>query len=154
MDIQVVSIPALYSWQWQSKISLWMVILLVELFLLAVSMNERIGSHVISIFSVLVQESESVSHSFRCYSLRPHGLQHARPPCLVLTPRVYSNSCPLLPSSHLIAAIQPSHPLSSPSPPVFHWNVSVSMPAAVVVRVCVCVCVCRCVRESFTTAQH
>ena len=28
-------------------------------------------------------------------SLRPHGLQHARPPCLSPTPRVYSNSCPL-----------------------------------------------------------
>ena len=28
-------------------------------------------------------------------SLRPHGLQHARPPCLSPTPGVYSNSCPL-----------------------------------------------------------
>ena len=28
-------------------------------------------------------------------SLRPHGLQHARLPCPSLTPRVYSNSCPL-----------------------------------------------------------
>ena len=27
-------------------------------------------------------------------SLRPHGLQHARPPCPSPTPRVYSNSCP------------------------------------------------------------
>ena len=26
-------------------------------------------------------------------SLRPHGLQHARPPCPSPTPRVYSNSC-------------------------------------------------------------
>ena len=25
----------------------------------------------------------------------PHGLQHARPPCLSPTPRLYSNSCPL-----------------------------------------------------------
>ena len=29
------------------------------------------------------------------HSLRPHGLQHARPPCPSPTPRVYSNSCPL-----------------------------------------------------------
>ena len=29
------------------------------------------------------------------YSLRPHGLQHAGPPCPSPTPRVYSNSCPL-----------------------------------------------------------
>jgi len=28
-------------------------------------------------------------------SLRPHGLQHVRPPCPSPTPRVYTNSCPL-----------------------------------------------------------
>ena len=28
-------------------------------------------------------------------SLRPHGLQHTRPPCPSPTPRVYSNSCAL-----------------------------------------------------------
>ena len=28
-------------------------------------------------------------------SLRPHGLQHTRPPCPLQTPRLYSNSCPL-----------------------------------------------------------
>ena len=28
-------------------------------------------------------------------SLQPHGLQHARLPCPSLSPRVYSNSCPL-----------------------------------------------------------
>ena len=28
-------------------------------------------------------------------SLRPHGLQHTRPPCLSPTPRVYWNSCQL-----------------------------------------------------------
>jgi len=28
-------------------------------------------------------------------SLRPHGLQHARPPCPSPTPWVYSSSCPL-----------------------------------------------------------
>ena len=36
----------------------------------------------------------SVSCSVVSDSLRPHGLQHARPPCPSLTPRVYSNSCP------------------------------------------------------------
>ena len=30
-------------------------------------------------------------------SLQPHGLQHARPPCPLPTPGVYSNSCPLSP---------------------------------------------------------
>ena len=37
-------------------------------------------------------------------SLRPHGLQHARPPCPSPTPGVYSNSRPesVMPSNHLI----------------------------------------------------
>ena len=30
-----------------------------------------------------------------CLTLRPHGLQHASPPCPSPTPGVYSNSCPL-----------------------------------------------------------
>ena len=29
-----------------------------------------------------------------CLTLKPHGLQHARPPCLSPTPRACSNSCP------------------------------------------------------------
>ena len=37
-----------------------------------------------------VQFSSVVSNS-----LRPHGLQHPRPPCPSPTPGVYSNSCPL-----------------------------------------------------------
>ena len=39
--------------------------------------------------------SVQFSHSVMSDSLRPHGLQHARPPCLLQTPGVYSNSCPL-----------------------------------------------------------
>ena len=38
-------------------------------------------------------------------SLQPHGLQHARPPCPLPTPRVYSNSVSVesvMPSNHLI----------------------------------------------------
>ena len=38
-----------------------------------------------------VQFSRSVLHD----SVRPHGLHHTRPPCPLLNPRVYSNSCPL-----------------------------------------------------------
>ena len=34
------------------------------------------------------------SHSVLSDSLRPHGSQHARPPCPSPTPGVYSNSCP------------------------------------------------------------
>ena len=39
--------------------------------------------------------SVQFSHSVMSDSLRPHGLQHARPPCPSATPRVYPNSCPL-----------------------------------------------------------
>ena len=45
-------------------------------------------------------------------SLSPHESQHARPPYPSPTPGVHSD---LRPSS--LDAIQPSHPLSSPSPP-------------------------------------
>ena len=40
--------------------------------------------------------SVQLSHSVVFDSLRPHGLQNARPPCPSPTPRAYSNSC----SSH------------------------------------------------------
>ena len=39
--------------------------------------------------------SVQFSHSVVSYSLWPHGVQHARPPCPSPTPGVYSNSCPL-----------------------------------------------------------
>ena len=50
-------------------------------------------------------------------SLQSHGLQHARLPCPSPTSGVYSNSCPLS-----CDAIQPSHPLLSPSPPAFNLS--------------------------------
>ena len=39
--------------------------------------------------------SVQFSHSVMSDCLRPHELEHARPPCPSPTPRVYSNSCPL-----------------------------------------------------------
>ena len=45
----------------------------------------------ICIISCSVQLSDSVMFN----SLRPHGLQHTRLPCLSPTPGAYSNSCPL-----------------------------------------------------------
>ena len=47
-------------------------------------------------------------------SLRPHELQHARPPYPSPTPRTYPNSCPL---SQWCQRWMASHPLLSPSPP-------------------------------------
>ena len=43
-------------------------------------------------FSVV--SSVQFSISVMSNSLRPHGLQHARPPCPSPTPRVHPNSCP------------------------------------------------------------
>ena len=43
----------------------------------------------------IVFVSVQFSHSVVSDSLRPHGLQHTRPPCPSPTPRVYPNSCPL-----------------------------------------------------------
>ena len=63
--------------------------------------------------SLLVQfSSVQFSCSVVSNSLWPHELQYTRPPCPSPTPGVHPNSCPL--SQY---AIQPSHPLSSPSPP-------------------------------------
>ena len=56
--------------------------------------------------------SVQFSHLIVSDSLRPHELQHARPPCLSPTLE--------FPQTHVHRvsdAIQPSHPLSSPSPP-------------------------------------
>ena len=54
--------------------------------------------------------SVQFSRSVVSDSLQSHESQHARPPCPSPTPGVHSNSW-------VSDAIQPSHPLSSPSPP-------------------------------------
>ena len=40
-----------------------------------------------------LRSSVQFSHSVVSDSLRPHELQHARPPCALPTPGVHSNSC-------------------------------------------------------------
>ena len=56
-------------------------------------------------------------HSVMTHSLPPHGLQHARPPCPSPTPRVTQTHV------HWVSdAIQPSHPLSCPTPPTFNLS--------------------------------
>ena len=63
----------------------------------------------------LVAASSSVQFSSVAVmsdSLQPHELQHARPPCLHQLPKFTQTHV------HCVGdAIQPSHPLSSPSPP-------------------------------------
>ena len=53
-----------------------------------ISRKQQVFQHYLQFSSV------QVSHSVVSNSLRPRGLQHARPPC-PSTPRVYPNSCPL-----------------------------------------------------------
>ena len=55
--------------------------------------------------------SVQFSHSVMTDSLRPHGLQHVRPPCPSPAPGVYLNSCP---SDRLILCPPPLVP-----PPIF-----------------------------------
>ena len=74
---------------------------------------ENLKLHIWFTFSS-VQSLSSVQ--FSCSGVsdtsRPHEPQHARHPCPSPTPRVHPNPCPLTGD-----VIQPSHPLSSPSPP-------------------------------------
>ena len=62
--------------------------------MLGKSLESHLDSNEIKLSSV------QFSHSVMSNSLWPHGLQHARPPCPSLTPRAYSNSCPLSPWCH------------------------------------------------------
>ena len=58
------------------------------------------------------QTSVQFTHSVMSDFLRPHESQHARPPCPSPTPEFTQTH------NHRVSdAIQPSHPLSSPSPP-------------------------------------
>ena len=70
---------------------------------------------------------ESSTVQFSCSvtsnSLRPHGLQHARPPCPSSTPRACSDSCPLSQWCHptISSSVVPvsSCPQSFPAPGSF-----------------------------------
>ena len=55
--------------------------------------NQSSG-HLVRLVSCFKMYSVQFSHSVVFNSLRPHCLQHARPPCPSPTPGVYSNSCP------------------------------------------------------------
>ena len=67
---------------------------------------------------ILTLSSVQFSHSV-VWSLWPHELQHARPPCPSPTPRVYPNPCPLSQWCHptISSSVVPftSCPQSSPS---------------------------------------
>ena len=66
-------------------------------FILGRKAMTNIGSILKSRDITLLTKVHSVQFSLSVVydSLRPHGLQHARPSCPSSTPRVYKNSCPL-----------------------------------------------------------
>ena len=71
----------------------------------------------ITILSFYTFSSIQFSHSIVSDSLRPHGLQHTRLPCPSPTPGASQTHV------HWVGdAIQPPHPLSSPSPPAFNLS--------------------------------
>ena len=59
-------------------------------------------------------------------SLQPHGLPHARLPCLSPIPGFHPNSCPLSQGCHptILSSVVPfsSHPLSLPAPGSFQMS--------------------------------
>ena len=73
----------------------------------------------VNIINILLQFNSALIHEFSSVqfscsvvsdSLRPHGLQHTRPPCPSPIPRVYSNSCPLSQWCHptISSSVSPS----------------------------------------------
>ena len=66
--------------------------------------NKSVSFLISTCVCVIAQSCLTLSVQFSCSvvsnSLRPHEPQHARPPCLSPTPRVYSNPCPLSPWYH------------------------------------------------------
>ena len=72
----------------------------------------QMSSHGIQVLPQLSVCSVQFSRSVVSDSLWPHESQHARLPCPSPSPRVHSDSRPLVGD-----AIQPSHPLLSPFPP-------------------------------------
>jgi len=57
--------------------------------------REEFMEGIVKEFKTDMFSSVQFSHSVVSDSLRPHELQHARPPCPSPTPGVYSKSCPL-----------------------------------------------------------
>ena len=94
-------------------------ILILIISVSSVSWNISWNKEILPLIYYLVTQFSSVqfSHSVVSNSLWPRGLQYTRPPCPLPTPGVYSNSF------HRVGdAIQPSHPLLSPFPPVFNLS--------------------------------
>ena len=58
-------------------------------------MVNNVNNNATYIIHIFQFSSVQFSHSVVSYSLRPHELQHSRPPCSSPTPGVHPNPCPL-----------------------------------------------------------
>ena len=90
----------LYSGQlrrgsYTQKLTVWLPTLLKYGDVAFLSLQQFQPCHPDSCSNLINRPFSWFSRSVVSKSLRPHGLQHARPPCPSLTPGVYSNSCPL-----------------------------------------------------------
>ena len=84
---------------------------------------------------VVLDSRVQFSCSAMSNSMWPHGLQHARLPCLSPTPGVYSNSCPLSwwchPAISSSVVLFSSHLQSFPAAGLFIWVSSLHQVAKV-----------------------
>ena len=62
---------------------------------LILPLPQQLKDAILCFWRYLQFSSVQFSHSVMSDSLQTHGLQHARPPCPLPTPGIYSNSCPL-----------------------------------------------------------
>ena len=78
-------------------------------------------------------ETVQFSRSLESDSLRPHGLQHARPPCPSPTPGACSSSCPSSWWCHptISSPVTPSPALNLSSMSLFQWVSSLHQVAKV-----------------------
>ena len=93
--------------------SAWIIHLFLSYRFLHIFIELLIVPNAVLRFHSSVQFSCSVVSNY----LQSHGLQHASLPCPSPTARAYLNSY-----HHIADAIQPSHPLLSPSPPAFNLS--------------------------------
>ena len=114
LDPSMHSIPPLPSAFLCFILLLWRLLSL----LLCVSPLQHQSSQVFHLSKVQIY-SVQFSRSVMSDSLQPHELQHAKPPCpsrLQLPESIQTHV-------HQVGdAIQPSHPLSSPSPPALNFS--------------------------------
>ena len=79
----------------------------------------------LSLISSASVSSVQFSHSIVSDSLRPHELEHSRPPCLSPTPGVHSDSCPSSQWCHpaISSSVIPFPPAPNPSQhqSLFQW---------------------------------